>query len=128
MRKNYSRQRELVLAAVKSHRTHPTADDVYSYLHPHNPAISLSTVYRNLNELSNEGVIKQLDVADGTRHYDGELSDHAHAVCLECGRVFDVEVTIPDLKTEPSLNGFEVTGYSLVVNGICADCQHNAKS
>ena len=45
----YSHQRELVLEAVKSVKTHPTADMVYDSLREENPHLSLGTVYRNLS-------------------------------------------------------------------------------
>ena len=51
MSMRYSHQRELILEAVKSVKTHPTADMVYDGLRAENPNLSLGTVYRNLNLL-----------------------------------------------------------------------------
>ncbi|MDR1914333.1 MAG: transcriptional repressor, partial [Clostridiales bacterium] len=42
----YSRQREIIQQAVKASRVHPTAAEVYDILRPHNPNLSLGTVYR----------------------------------------------------------------------------------
>ena len=44
----YSRQRDVIMSALKSALYHPTADELYAYLRPSNPSLSLATVYRNL--------------------------------------------------------------------------------
>ena len=48
----YSRQRELILEAVREDDVHPTADFIYQRLKKDHPNLSLGTVYRNLNLLS----------------------------------------------------------------------------
>ncbi|MGI5910896.1 MAG: transcriptional repressor, partial [Sphaerochaetaceae bacterium] len=39
-------QRDLVLAAVRKSRTHPTADEIFASVVDEHPSISKATVYR----------------------------------------------------------------------------------
>lgn len=55
----YSKQRELILNAVLNNKVHPTADFVYNFLKEDNPELSLGTVYRNLNFLAENNMLKK---------------------------------------------------------------------
>ena len=71
----YSRQRDLILKALRENVVHPTADFIYTVLKEKEPNLSLDTVYRNLNLLANEGIIRKIEGLDGGEslffsHYD----------------------------------------------------------
>ena len=51
----YSRQRESIKNYLASTTEHPTADTVYMHVKEEFPNISLGTVYRNLNLLTDLG-------------------------------------------------------------------------
>ena len=51
----YSRQREAIKHYLASTKEHPTADTVYLHVKEDFPNISLGTVYRNLNLLTDIG-------------------------------------------------------------------------
>ena len=55
--KRYSRQRELIYECLQGMKIHPTAEMIYQTLKPEYPKLSLGTVYRNLNQLADWGVI-----------------------------------------------------------------------
>lgn len=59
---NYSRQREIILETLKENVVHPTAEYLYGILQEKAPNISLATLYRNLNQLAENGIIKRLTV------------------------------------------------------------------
>ena len=48
----YSKQREIIIDYLKSVKTHPTAETVYEEVKKEDKKISLGTVYRNLDKLS----------------------------------------------------------------------------
>lgn len=77
--KRYSRQRELIYAALKGTDQHPTAEMIYQWLKPENPNLSLGTVYRNLNLLADEGAIARM--AFPVERYDAETRPHPHFCC-----------------------------------------------
>ena len=121
----YSRQRELVLAEVKSSREHPTADMVYAALKADNPSLSLGTVYRNLNLLAQMGQIHKIGMPEGSDRFDGRTDEHYHMLCQKCGRVYDVQLeTLSELDGQiQSQTGFLVHSHDLIVRGVCRTCQ-----
>ncbi len=52
-----TRQRKLVLDAVRQSYNHPTADEIYNVVREQDDKISRGTVYRNLNLLADAGEI-----------------------------------------------------------------------
>ena len=84
-----TRQRALVLDAVRAHDDHPTADDIYLDVRQQDEKISRGTVYRNLNLLEEAGIISSVKTPGGNR-FDWRPDGHAHILCRKCGRVQDV--------------------------------------
>lgn len=114
----------MILNQVVNYPIHPTADEVYSALKKDNPSLSLGTVYRNLNQLSEAGFLQKLHIADGSDRFDGRTDKHYHMICDCCGRVFDIE---PDVlsgaeKAILEAHGYIVTKMTLNINGVCKDC------
>ena len=68
LRRN-TRQRQLVLDAVRARCDHPTAEDVYRDVHAIDEHVSRGTVYRNLNLLAETGVITTVK-APGAMRFD----------------------------------------------------------
>ena len=67
----YSRQRESIKDYLMHTNAHPTADMVYLHVKEQFPNISLGTVYRNLNLLSDMGEIIKISTPDGADRFDG---------------------------------------------------------
>lgn len=89
--KKYSRQREALLTELRSRKDHPTAEDLYLSLRAVLPNYSLGTVYRNLADLSADGVIMKITSGYGPERYDGNVKPHGHFTCTKCGRVIDLD-------------------------------------
>ena len=87
----HSRQREAILADLRSRRDHPTADMVYESVRIIYPNISLGTVYRNLSLLADHGQVLRISTGMGADHFDGFTNPHNHFICRECGMVEDME-------------------------------------
>ena len=76
----YSRQREIILDKLKANAVHPTAEYLYSILKKENSTISLATLYRNLNQLEEHGIIKRIDGLETSSHYDHNTHTHYHFI------------------------------------------------
>ena len=124
MRRN-TVQKTLLLEAVCSTTTHPTADEIYEIVSGRCPGISKGTVYRGLNQLAEDGKILRVAIANAPDRYDLTVGDHAHCICNECGRVFDYRL-LRDPEIDESNGDFKVTSIELVLRGKCNEC--NAKS
>ncbi len=91
-------QKELVLNTMRDLKTHVTADFLYEYLVKKHPSISRGTVYRNLNILCEEGLIKKIKTPDGADYFDFSLHNHYHVKCVSCGKISDVDTNdLPDI-------------------------------
>lgn len=123
-------QRDLVLQTVRRLQSHPTADEVYLEVVKECPTISRATVYRNLNQLVASGEISIREMPCAANCYDDRRDEHYHARCLQCGRVFDVDMDyIPDLdKKINDTCGFEISGYDLVFKGVCPECRKKSEA
>lgn len=105
--------------------THPTADQVFEAVSAQFPTISRTSVYRILDTLAENGIIKRLFHTGSAVRYDADIGPHHHYICSRCGRVIDSPATnenpIPAGSLGPS--GFRITDCSVVFSGLCADCQ-----
>ena len=124
-----TRQRQLVLDAVRSRCDHPTAEEIYLQVRETDERVSRGTVYRNLNLLTEAGVITTVKTP-GTTRFDWRCDGHGHAVCRCCGAVADVMLPYDDgLDERAGLEtGFSVDAHNLVFEGTCPTCQHAAQS
>ncbi len=117
----YSRQRELILENIKSRCDHPTADEIYLACRVLEPNLSLGTVYRNLKQLADEGVIVTLETEDKKIRYDGDILRHSHFICVKCGKIIDL---FKPAKTPEEISelGLKVTGEKCIYYGRCNKC------
>ncbi len=120
----FTEQRGAVYGFLSGTDTHPTAEEVFTGVRELVPAISLATVYKNLETLVGCGMALKLTYSDGSARYDGRTDPHHHARCTHCGTVRDVPGSLPrELVAGPeACADFHVTGYRLELTGYCADC------
>lgn len=117
----YSLQRQAVYEAVTSTDCHPSAEWVYDKVKEVVPNISLGTVYRNLKELCESGLIDTVETEDCRLRYDGNVSPHVHFVCLGCGRIFDLDGA-NELNLSARKMGFTPYKEKIVLYGLCPEC------
>jgi len=125
-----TKQRVAILDELRRDKSHPTADELYRRVKRRMPRISLGTVYRNLELLSDRGVIDTLDLAGARRRYDADRSDHHHIRCSGCGRVDDLAGEPPCCLEEAFKNtcGYKITGHRLELVGLCPKCRKRKKA
>lgn len=120
-----TRQRRIILEELRKVHSHPTADEVYNTVRQRMPRISLGTVYRNLETLSQWGLARKLDLAGNRRRFDGSTEEHYHVRCVRCGDVGDIPVE-PLRHLEVSVRNkteFEIIGHRLNFLGLCPRCR-----
>ncbi len=119
-----TRQRKLVLDAVRQSCSHPTADEIYSAVREQDPKISRGTVYRNLNLLADEGTILSIKTPGGNR-FDRTVDPHAHLICTSCGCVIDVPLPFDGSLDASAADktGWSVTSHYTIFEGLCPACR-----
>lgn len=120
-----TRQRRAILDELQSMRAHPTADDVYARVRRRLPRVSLGTVYRNLERLSADGVIRTLTLAGKQRRFDGSPEEHDHVRCVRCGRIDDVPTSPMGDAAERIRRtlSYDIIGRRLEFVGVCPKCR-----
>jgi Fur family ferric uptake transcriptional regulator/Fur family peroxide stress response transcriptional regulator len=125
-------QRIAVMEYLMAHKTHPTADEIFSALQPDIPTLSRTTVYSTLSTLAACGAIRVLDLESGRMHYDGETKPHAHFVCTRCGKIHDIWPAERDwqamMLAVPPPQGTSVTQTQLLYKGLCSQCDSKNKN
>ncbi|MEN3038316.1 MAG: transcriptional repressor [Candidatus Kryptonium sp.] len=121
-----SKQREAILRILQSTDIHPTADWIYDQVRKVIPNISLGTVYRNLNLLKDEGLIREVTIqGSSSARYDANLEPHYHFICLKCNSVYDLPAHGVGLNIDSYLEGknFEIKFVKIDIFGICDRCR-----
>jgi Fur family peroxide stress response transcriptional regulator len=122
----FSRQRAAILTFLQSRKDHPTAELVYTNVKEEFPNISLGTVYRNLNQLAEAGMVaKHSFGTSATDHFDYDTTPHQHFICNECKAVIDLPVQENfSYIDEQAATGFDgqIQGHRLYFCGLCKDC------
>jgi Fur family peroxide stress response transcriptional regulator len=110
-------------------RDHPTAQRIYSEVRKVHPTVSLATVYKTLQILTEHGLIQELDFPQSQARFDSYVRPHINLVCLQCGNIQDLDtdaareiVERMTAKTE-----FKRTGQRLDIYGICKTCSNRTK-
>lgn len=123
---NYSKQRNLILSALQEHKHHPTADQIYNIVKEKDPNISLATVYRNLNQLAENGIIQKVEHIDAQAHFDHTLEDHYHFICSECSCIIDIDCNIVSNLNKHLLDeeNLLIESTDISFHGLCPKCRN----
>ena len=119
-----TKQRQVILEELRKLNTHPSADEIYKVVRRHLPRISLGTVYRNLEVLSELGKIQKLELSGSLKRFDWNTKKHYHIRCVRCNRVDDAPIA-PLNQLENDLykaTVFEIIGHNLEFIGFCPEC------
>ena len=108
---------------LMQHRTHPTADEIYNSLHPKMPTLSKTTVYNTLKLLTDKRAALQLTIDERNSCFDADTAPHAHFLCRECGKVYDICLSNTHLENNAQIpDGFRMDEAQLYLKGICPTC------
>lgn len=74
-------QRIAILEAIYTLDNHPTADNIIQYIHKTHPNIAKGTVYKVLDTLLENNLIKKVQTDKDRMRYDGVTKKHHHLYC-----------------------------------------------
>jgi Fur family peroxide stress response transcriptional regulator len=121
-------QRLAVYEALARDPAHPTADAIYARLRAGMASLSPATVYRILEFLEREGLVRRVSTTAGVGRFDANLTRHQHLVCRVCGSMTDFQQELPSQLKLPQrgTGGFLAQEFDVRIVGICARC-HSAR-
>ena len=124
-----SKQRERILELLRSTGSHPTADWIYQQMKREFADLSMGTVYRNLNILIEQGLIKKIDFGSTFDRFDANIGPHYHFVCERCGSISDLALPI-DAGLNERVNQntpFRASRHRIEFYGVCDRCASEAE-
>jgi Fe2+ or Zn2+ uptake regulation protein len=119
-----TKQRQVVLRVIRESDNHLTANEVFENARRILPGISFATVYNSLRFLKQERLIGEVRIGADAARYDRKLSRHDHALCNSCGKLVDLELSIPVALIEQAstLSKFAAESLELTLRGLCPEC------
>ena len=125
-----TKQKTAILEILRMADCHPTAEWLYQEARKKIPGISLGTVYRNLNQLRDNGEISELIYGSSQSRFDARQDMHYHFCCTRCGIVFDMQM--PVIKSIESRAraccDYVITNHRLEYYGLCPVCREAEKA
>lgn len=118
-------QRLMVMEVLFHTGGHLTAEDIHAQVRAQYPYVDLSTVYRTLQVLEEQGLVAELQVPDGPLEYEVVVNRaHHHAVCTACGAMLELppDVLAPVGERLLREHGFRAELSHMAIPGLCSAC------
>lgn len=109
-----SRQRRFILELLWHDQEHLSAREIYDRLNRQGKEIGHTSVYQNLEALSEQGIIECIERSDGRLY--GNISDlHSHVNCLDTNQILDIHIELPEdlIQQVEAKTGVRVTEYHI---------------
>jgi Fe2+ or Zn2+ uptake regulation protein len=121
-----TKARMAILKLLQDKRKPLAASDMKSFLEKKDITVNKTTVYRELEFLTQEKYIDEVRLHDGRKYYEYVSEHHHHLICITCHRVDDIVLENEFEKEEKRIEsdiGFKVLNHSLEFFGVCANCR-----
>src|SRR5580704_8143690 len=83
-------QRYAVMACLMERNRHPTASEIFEAVNRVDPRSSRATIYKNLRDLVQAGLVREVAVEGRAARFDAKGTRHHHFICDRCGNVEDI--------------------------------------
>lgn len=104
-------QRKVILRVLDESVDHPAVETVYERARSIDQSISMATVYRTLNLLSEMGLVTRHDFNENFSRYEINMDHHHHLIDVESGTVIEFQnAEIEAMKKKIA----ESLGYELI--------------
>lgn len=117
-------QRLAVMRAANAHH-HATTEELHKETRAEFPSVALATVHAIVNDLTDAGLLRRIDVPQSPARYEPDHGDnHHHAQCVRCGRIEDVECAVghSPCLTPSDPHGMHILVAEVLYRGLCSDC------
>jgi Fur family iron response transcriptional regulator len=112
-----SAQRVAVAQYVLFTDEHPSADRVWARVRGRFPMISRATVYNTLSLFAENGLVRELHLSRDSVVFDANTDAHHHFIDEETGRIYDIPWEKAAMRKLPTVDGFQVHDYQVVMRG-----------
>lgn len=118
-------QRLAILHVLHHEGRHLSPGEVYAEARREQPDLTEPTVYRTLEFLAENGLVRPALAGNGHLSYEIARHEHHHLICRRCGYEMEVKHDIlkPMYERLESESGYRLTDSHLTFFGLCPDCQ-----
>ena len=115
-------QRMAILEAIYTLANHPTAEMIMNYIKDTHPGIASGTIYKVLDVLIENQLIKRVKTEKDIMRYDGVLDNHHHLYCYESEEIKDylnedLDQLLTDYFIQNGIENFEIKEIKLQIKG-----------
>jgi Fur family peroxide stress response transcriptional regulator len=115
-------QRMRVMEAVYNLDNHPTAENILEYIRQNDPNIGSGTVYKVLETLVKNNLVKKVKTERDVMRYDGMLENHHHLYCIQCDYIEDykndkLDRLLQEFFRENEIENFTIEDIKLNISG-----------
>jgi Fur family ferric uptake transcriptional regulator len=121
-------QREKILQVFQNlpPGNHLSAEELFNLLANRGEDISLSTIYRSVKLMSRMGILRELELAEGHKHYEINQpypNHHHHLVCIQCNKTieFKNDSILKHSLKQAEKDGFQLIDCQLTIMAICPE-------
>ena len=121
-------QRETVLHVFQNlpKGNHLSAEELHDLLQQRGESISLSTIYRTVKLMARMGILRELELAEGHKHYELNSpypNHHHHLVCIQCNRTveFKNDSILKQSLKQAQKSGLQLIDCQLTVHTVCPE-------
>ena len=115
-------QRLCVLNVLEQHG-HVTLEGIEQLTKLKFPTLSLSTIYRNINEMLKKKILSEVKIANKKEYYEITKEDHTHLICSKCEKIEDFIINTDEIiKKAQSSTGSKISGATISFETICKEC------
>ena len=120
-------QRVAILEAIYTLNNHPTAEQIIEHIRLSHPNIATGTVYKVLDTLIENSLVKRVKTDRDIMRYDGVVENHHHMYCSECDLIEDyvdeeLDTLLRDYFKKKKIDGFKIEDIVLQLRGTFDKC------
>ena len=120
-------QRMSILEAVYNLNNHPTAENIIQEIRQRHPHIATGTVYKVLETLVENEIIKKIETDKEIMRYDGIFESHHHLYCSTCDLIEDynddeLDQLLRNYFETKELAGFKIEEFVVQIKGKFDKC------
>lgn len=114
----------IAIIELMQYAGHINIDDLYQAIREKFASISLATLYKNIHTMMDVSLIREVKISGQKTKYEIEKESHAHVMCKCCGELKDIPFNPNNLlQTSMAISHYQAEEVSIVISGICPECQ-----
>jgi Fur family transcriptional regulator, ferric uptake regulator len=127
----YTDQQRDMVRFIFSQHNHFDADQLIDAMKKAGFEVSRATVYRTLAKLVDSGLLRKLEVGPRMCYeHDYGYPQHEHLQCGQCNKMIEFQSPVLEgvLREVARQHHFNASGHTLIIRGVCADCNRARSS